>query len=328
MSIPSAKYLKVKAANRLETGKEPQKVVLIYAAILAAAALAGNLIGYFLDGRISQSSGLQGMNTRAMLSTANVVVTIVQLLLVECLALGYCAAMLRIARGQYASGSTLKAGLERLGLLVRTRLLEGVILTAMSFALCMVVVNVYMLTPFSNQLILAMLPLAEAGALTTETMLTLWSTAYQALLPVTILYLVVLIPLLWYFSAVYRLVNYLLIDKPQLGAVGALRESRRMIRGNKLMLLRIDLSFWWYYLLQAATKSLLYLGVILAALGVSLSVSPLVYLVGTLVVYLAADFAVRYFFSNRVAVTYALFYDSLCPKEAETGAVLGNIFQM
>ena len=187
MSIPSAKYLKVKAANRLETGKEPQKVVLIYAAILAAAALAGNLIGYFLDGQISQSSGLQGMNTRAMLSTANVVVTIVQLLLVECLALGYCAAMLRIARGQYASGSTLKAGLERLGLLVRTRLLEGVILTAMSFALCMVVVNVYMLTPFSNQLILAMLPLAEAGALTTETMLTLWSTAYQALLPVTIL---------------------------------------------------------------------------------------------------------------------------------------------
>lgn len=328
MSIPSAKYLKVKAANRLKTGKEPQKVVLIYAAILAAAALAGNLAGYLLDGQISQAVGLQGMNTRAVLSTANVVVTIAQLLLVEGLALGYCAAMLRIARGQYASGSTLKAGLERLWLLVRTRLLEGVILTAMSFALCMVVVNVYMLTPFSNQLILAMLPLAEAGALTTETMLTLWSTAYQALLPVTILYLVVLIPLLWYFSAVYRLVNYLLIDKPQLGAVGALRESRRMIRGNKLMLLRIDLSFWWYYLLQAATKSLLYLGVILAALGVSLSVSPLVYLVGTLVVYLAADFAVRYFFSNRVAVTYALFYDSLCPKEAETGAVLGNIFQM
>lgn len=328
MSIPSAKYLKVKAANRLETGKEPQRVVLIYAAILAAAALAGNLIGYFLDGQISQSSGLQGMNTRAMLSTANVVVTIVQLLLVECLALGYCAAMLRIARGQYASGSTLKAGLERLGLLVRTRLLEGVILTAMSFALCMVVVNVYMLTPFSNRLILAMLPLAEAGTLTTETMLTLWSTAYQALLPVTILYLVVLIPLLWYFSAVYRLVNYLLIDKPQLGAMGALRESRRMIRGNKLMLLRIDLSFWWYYLLQAATKALLYLGVILAALGVTLSVSPLVYLVGTLAIYLAADFAVRYFLSNRVAVTYALFYDSLCPKESGTGAVLGNIFQM
>lgn len=41
MSIPSAKYLKVKAANRLKTGKEPQKVVLIYAAILAAAAQIG-----------------------------------------------------------------------------------------------------------------------------------------------------------------------------------------------------------------------------------------------------------------------------------------------
>lgn len=327
MSIPSAKYLKVKAANRLKTGKEPQKVVLIYAAILAAAALAGNLAGYLLDGQISQAVGLQGMNTRAVLSTANVVVTIAQLLLVEGLALGYCAAMLRIARGQYASGSTLKAGLERLWLLVRTRLLEGVILTAMSFALCMVVVNIYMLTPFSNRLVLSMMPLAEAGELTTEAMLSLWSTAYQVLLPVTVLYVVALIPLLWYFSAVYRLVNYLLIEKPQLGALGALRESRRRIRGSKRMLLRVDLSFWWYYLLQAAT-TLLYPGLILAALDVTLSVSPTVFLVAALVIYLAADFAVRYFFSNRVAVTYALFYDSLCPKEAETGAVLGNIFQM
>lgn len=327
MSIPSAKYLKVKAANRLKTGKEPQKVVLIYAAILAAAALAGNLAGYLLDGQISQAVGLQGMNTRAVLSTATVVVTIAQLLLVEGLALGYCAAMLRIARGQYASGSTLKAGLERLWLLVRTRLLEGVILTAMSFALCMVVVNIYMLTPFSNRLVLSMMPLVEAGELTTEAMLSLWSTAYPVLLPVTVLYVVALIPLLWYFSAVYRLVDYLLIEKPQLGALGALRESRRRMRGSMRMLLRVDLSFWWYYLLQAATK-VLYTGLILAALGVTLSVSPTVFLVAALVIYLAADFAVRYFFSNRVAVTYALFYDSLCPKEAETGAVLGNIFQM
>ena len=327
MSIPSAKYLKVKAANRLKTGKEPQKVVLIYAAILAAAALAGKLAGYLLDGQISQAVGLQGMNTRAVLSTATVVVTIAQLLLEEGLALGYCAAMLRIARGQYASGSTLKAGLERLWLLVRTRLLEGVILTAMSFALCMVVVNIYMLTPFSNRLVLSMMPLVEAGELTTEAMLSLWSTDYQVLLPVTVLYVVALIPLLWYFSAVYRLVDYLLIEKPQLGALGALQESRRRMRGSKRMLLRVDLSFWWYYLLQAATK-VLYTGLILAALGVTLSVSPTVFLVAAPVIYLAADFAVRYFFSNRIAVTYALFYDSLCPKEAETGAVLGNIFQM
>ena len=327
MSIPSAKYLKVKAANRLKTGKEPQKVVLIYAAILAAAAMAGNLAGYLLGGQISQAVGLQGMNTRAVLSTAKVVVTIAQLLLVEGLALGYCAAMLRIARGQYASGSTLKAGLERLWLLVRPRLPEGVILTAMSFALCMVVVNIYLLTPFSNRLVLSKMPLVEAGELTTEAMLSLWSTAYQVLLPVTVLYVVALIPLLWYFSAVYRLVDYLLIEKPQLGALGALRESRRRMRGSMRMLLRVDLSFWWYYLLQAATK-VLYTGLILAALGVTLSVSPTVFLVAALVIYLAADFAVRYFFSNRVAVTYALFYDSLCPKEAETGPVLGNIFQM
>ena len=58
------------------------------------------------------------------------------------------------------------------------------------------------------------------------------------------------------------------------------------------------------------------------------SLSPEAYFFAIVLVYLAADFAVRYFFSNRVAVTYALFYDSLCPREKPEGAVLGNIFQM
>ena len=33
MNIPSSKYLKVKAAKRLEAAKEPQRIVLIYAAM-------------------------------------------------------------------------------------------------------------------------------------------------------------------------------------------------------------------------------------------------------------------------------------------------------
>lgn len=328
MSIPSAKYLKVKAAGRLKTGQEPKKVVLIYAGILAASTLFVNVAATLLDGQIAQAVGLQKIGTRSMLSTANVVITLAQTLLVACLALGYTAAMLRIARGQYASGSTLKAGAERLGLLLRTRLLEIVIFLAMALALCLLVVNIYMFTPFSNNLITAMLPLAQSTSLAADSVLLLWTEAYESMLPLTIFYLVALLPLAWYFSAIYRLVDYLMIEKPQLGAFGALRESRRRMRGNLKMLLRVDLSFWWYYLLQAAVGGLLYLSLVLSALGISVSLSPTVYFVAVLVVYLAADFAVRYFFSNRVAVTYALFYDSLCPRETQDGAVLGNIFQM
>lgn len=328
MSIPSAKYLKVKAANRLKDGKEPQKIVLVYAGILAGSSLIVNAVKYLLEGQISQTGGLQGIGTRSALSTASSALTIAYMLLTLCLTLGYAAAMLRIARGQFASVNTLKAGLERIWLLLRTRLLQGIILIAMSFALCLLVVNIYVLTPFANQLTAAMLPLMGDGVLTTEAIMSVWESAYGAMLPITIIYLAALLVLLWFFSCTYRMVDYLLIDRPQLGAFGALRESRRMMRGNMKMMLRVDLSFWWYYLLQFVVGCLVYLDLILAICGVALPLSPEAYFFAIVLVYLAADFAVRYFFSNRVAVTYALFYDSLCPREKPEGAVLGNIFQM
>lgn len=331
MTIPSAKYLKVKAANRLSEGKEPKKVVLTYAGIIAGSSLIVNAVKYLLDGQIDQTGGLQNIGTRSMLSTASTVLTIVQMLLVMCIALGYTAAMLRIARGQYASSSTLKAGVERLWVLLRTRLLQLTVYFSVCFALCLLLVNVYMMTPLSNSLVTALLPLAESGITTAEALLEselFLSAASEAMMPLMIAYIVVLLPVLWLLVAMYRLSDYLLIDQPQLGALGALRESRKRMRGNLKMLLRIDFSFWWYYLLQVVVGFLVYLDVILALCGIQLPLSNTAYFFVVVLIYLAADFAVRYFFSNRVNVTYALFYDHLCPKKEESGAVLGNIFEM
>lgn len=323
MSIPSAKYLKKKASNRLQSGNDPKKVVLVYAGIVALSSLVVTVVQDLLDGQISQTGGIQNIGTRSMLTTADTVLTIVQLLLVMCLTLGYTGSMLRIARGQYASPNSLKAGGERIWVLLRTRLLQMLIMTAAAFALCFLVVNVCLLTPLSNRMIAVMSTVSAEVLLADDLAL---MGLYSAMLPIMLIYLVALVPLLWYFSCTYRMVDYLLIDRPQLGAFGALRESRRMMQGNMTMMLRVDLSFWWYYLLQALVSVLVYLNMVLALFAIGLP--PEVLYWGTVVLYLAADFALRYFFSNKVAVTYALFYDSLCPKQEQSGAVLGNIFQM
>lgn len=323
MSIPSAKYLKKKASNRLQSGNDPKKVVLVYAGIVALSSLVVTVVQDLLDGQISQTGGIQNIGTRSMLTTADTVLTIAQLLLVMCLTLGYTGSMLRIARGQYASPNSLKAGGERIWVLLRTRLLQMLIMTAAAFALCFLVVNVCLLTPLSNRVIAVM------GTVSAEELLSnglALMGLYSAMLPIMLIYLVALVPLLWYFSCTYRMVDYLLIDRPQLGAFGVLRESRRMMQGNMKMMFRVDLSFWWYYLLQALVSVLVYLNMVLAPFAIGLP--PEVLYWGTVVLYLAADFALRYFFSNKVAVTYALFYDSLCPKQEQSGAVLGNIFQM
>ena len=323
MSIPSAKYLKKKASNRLQSGNDPKKVVLVYGGIVALSSLVVTVVQDLLDSQISQTGGIQNIGTRSMLTTADTVLTIAQLLLVMCLTLGYTGSMLRIARGQYASPNSLKSGGERIWVLLRTRLLQMLIMTAAAFALCFLVVNVCLLTPLSNRVIAVM------GTVSAEELLSnglALIALYSAMLPIILIYLVALVPLLWYFSCTYRMVDYLLIDRPQLGAFGVLRESRRMMQGNMKMMLRVDLSFWWYYLLQALVSMLIYLNMVLAPFAIGLP--PEVLYWGTVVLYLAADFALRYFFSNKVAATYALFYDSLCPKQEQSGAVLGNIFQM
>lgn len=99
-----------------------------------------------------------------------------------------------------------------------------------------------------------------------------------------------------------------------------------MMRGNMKMMLRVDLSFWWYYLILVGISFCSSL-VSLTSLGIYF-LSPVLYYGLALVLPLVLSVVCDYFFHNKVSVTYALFYDSLCPKEEKNEAVLGNIFQM
>ena len=332
MNIPSSKYLKVKAANRLESGKDPKKVVLVYSAIVALAALAVNVAQFFLDGQLSKTGGLQNIGTRSFLSTLNTVLPLIQMVVVLCLTLGYTAAMLRIVRRQFASEKTLKAGFERFWVLLRTYLLEALIYSGVALALSYLSLAIYMITPFSSRLTTLAMPLVSAGTFTPEALMAddvLLYAMYEALMPMMVIYCVLLIGAVWFLSYRFRLVNYLLIDQPQLGALSALRTSRQKMKGHIKELFKLDISFWWYYLLRMLSAGLIYLDMVLAILGVQLPLSSTASFFGVILAYLGSDFALNYFFLNRVEMAYALFYDILNPQQPpQEGAVLGNIFQM
>lgn len=332
MSIPSSKYLKVKAANRLESGKDPKKVVLVYSAVVALSALAVNVVQFILDSQISKTGGLQNIGTRSALSTLSSVLPLVQTLVLMCLGLGYTAAVLRLVRRQYASEKTLKAGFERFWLLLRTRLLQALIYGGIAFLLSYVAMAIFMLSPFSDRLSSLALSLSTAGAITPEALLNntaLLASAYEALMPMMVIYCILLVIVIWAVSYRFRLVDYLLIDQPQLGALSALRTSRQKMKGHIKELFKLDISFWWYYLLRALSAGLIYLDMVLSILGVQLPLSPTASFFGVILAYLGSDFALNYFFLNRVEMAYALFYDILNPQQPpQEGAVLGNIFQM
>ena len=150
--------------------------------------------------------------------------------------------------------------------------------------------------------------LENVTLLSPETVLdeNLYNQLMQAMIPAFVLCTIVVaaaaIPVLYRL----RMARFVIIDKPGIGAMAALRESRKMMKGNCLKLLKLDVSLWPYYV-----------GCVRG------TVSYYVFFV----LYLAAQFAVYYYLRNPAETAYAIAYDSIRPKEPRAeGVALGNIF--
>lgn len=335
MLMSPPKVLKETAARQLPRAGEPKKIVAAYAGILVAAAAISTGINLLLDSGIAHTGGLQSIGTRSMLSTISSLLPIVQLLISMCLSFGFSASMLRIARGQFASPRTLKAGLDRFGALLRTTILLDLMAVAIGIVSLNIASVLFSLSPLSRSFYEAAAPLMEEASFFTGALdIAAQDALMEAMAPfipwIVGIFLVVFLALFLPVMYRYRMAYYFLIDNPSMGAFASVRASRQAMRGNCIALFKLDLSFWWYYILSSLAPLLLFGDIVLALLGVSL---PLPALVTELIFYglsLAAQFAVIYFFTDRVECAYAAAYDSLLPKQrpGTGGVVLGNIFQM
>lgn len=331
MNIPSAKYLKNKARNRLADGQQPKEVILVYSALSAGIAFTVTAIQYFLNSQISKTGGLKNIGMRSILSTVTNVLPILQTVFLLCLSLGYLAAMLRIGRRQFASPKTLKAGVERFWTLLGSKLIIAAMYIGIALGLSFLSSQIFLMTPLSAQFNAVVTPVLSSGSFTPNQLLDnpiLTDEIFVSLYPMMILYAVLLIPVCIFVSYNYRMTDYIIIDHPGQGAVYALRQSRLLMRANRLRLFKLDLSFWWYYLLRFLATGLLYLDVILALFNIFFPVAEIIVFFGTTILYLAADFAINIFCKNKCEMAYALAYNSLIPKENTNGVVLGNIFEL
>ena len=334
MTLPSSRQLREDAGRQLSKAREPQKIVLIYTAILIGVSAVSTIAQYLLGSGISQTGGLRNLGLRSMLSTVSNILPIAQYVILLCLGLGFAAAALRIARGQFASPMTLKAGFERFWPLAKCTLLQSLILLAVGFGSFYLAMAIYMFSPFSEGFFTIITPLlADESILSTgipvldeATSLALMDQMWPMFIIFGILFLALAIPVTYR----YRLVNYLIIDRPGIGAFAALRTSNSLMKGNKRRFFRLDLGFWWYYVLLSLASIVRYGNLVLAMLGISLPMSSTVSYFLFYALFLAADFGIYWFNLNRVEVTYALAYDALIPKQSNSsgGVILGNIFDL
>ncbi len=337
MELPRSGVLKNTADRRLESARETGKIVLIYTGILTAVAAVTTLMQYALEKGISQTGGLQNMGVRSVLSTVSTLLPMAQFLILTCLGLGFTAAMLRTARGQYASPRTLKAGVERFWVLLRSTLLQGILYLGIGMGSSYLTILIFVLSPLSDAAAERLMPLLTASGERNGGVPVIDAAMEDAMLealgPMVPVFLVIFLAVFLGLSLPmmyrYRMVDYLILDRPGIGALAALRESRFLMRGNRFRLFRLDLSFWWYYGLSMLAAVICYGDVLMGIFGIPTPFDPDVGYFLFYGAYLAVNFAVYYFFAARVECTYAAAYDSLVPRQPpQQGAVLGNIFQM
>ena len=330
MTIPSFKILKKNAAERVAAAEKSPKIALIYAGAITALALLVTVVNYVLNQQIAQLGGLSNMGLRSMLSTVQSVLPMVQSLIVMCLELGYIAAMVRIARQQYASEHTLKLGFDRFFVLLRYTLIQGAIYGLAALAAFWLSMQVFLATPLSDTM-MSMLSedMLDPNVLMGYLQDPVFSANITAsMIPLLIIFGIVYLLLFLPISYSLRMAKYVIIDKPGMGAVYAIKESKKMMKGSCIRLFRLDVSLWWWYAISFGSMALCYGDVLLPMAGITLPLPETVSYFLFYGLFLAVQFAACFFLRNRVEVVYAQVYNALKPREKDTGVVLGNIFQM
>lgn len=161
MDIRNTRQLKDFSAGRLANAREGQKIILYFSLITIAVSAVATVVSYILSQQIAKTGGLGSMGVRSALTTAQMLLPIVQAVFLMCLELGYLSTMLRIARGQYASPNGMRLGFDRFWVLLRCTLLKGLIFGGVAMASLYVAMMIYMMTPLSNSAVDILMPLVK-----------------------------------------------------------------------------------------------------------------------------------------------------------------------
>lgn len=332
MNIRNRREMTSIAVQRLSSAPQEKRIVLIYTGLVLGANILSVLLSYVLGLQIDQTTGLRGLSTRNTLSAIQTMLPLVQSVLVMCLDLGYISSMLRIARGQYASPNGLRLGFDRFWVLLRSQIILGLFYVGICIVSVYASSMIYMITPLSKGTMELLMPLmSEASLLNPEILLegAVYDQLISTMTPAFVLFGIVFIALYVPVTYRFRMTRYIIIEKPGIGAIAALRESRMMMRGNAVNLFKLDLHLWWYYAALVVSSVICYGDQILPMLGVEFPFSSDLAYFLFYGAYWVIQSAVYIFLRNRTEVTYALAYDAIKPEEKkDTGVVLGNIFQM
>lgn len=254
----------------------PKKLILLHTAVSLGIALLITALNFFLSQQIAGTGGLSGLGLRTALTTAQSVLEFGNAVAMPFWEIGLLFAMLCWMKGVPAGPGSLLQGFRKIGQVLMLRLAQGLLFFAVGMGILQFCLIIYLATPLSTPIYELIEPLMEQGMTPQQIEELLVSvdfitTSTEVVLPLlilfTVLFAAVAIPL--YYRI--RFAEYSLMDDTR--PLAALVHSTRITKKNCLQLLKLDLSFWWYYLLQLVCIALCYGDMILPLLNITLPFS-------------------------------------------------------
>ena len=319
MAILNTRELKYRgAAAAAHFRPEGRRLVLVYCAVLALIGLGSNGLNLYLNSQISQTGGLGGLGMRSMLQTIQSVLNYVNMFFGPFWSAGFLLAMLGMVRGSAPRAEDLTGGFRRFG-----RIFAGMIFQLMVTVLVVVgAANVasilFSATPAGARFTELMMQLMnDPGFVTGDINLELvpLEELLQGLSWLLGLTMVLFLPIYIRISYSFRMATYLMVERP-IGGFQAHFESIRLMRGHKWQIFKMDLSYWWYYVLGVVVSAVGYLDVFLGLAGVEVPVNEMVLFFGTLAAYFVLLTGLYLWKKCDVEAAYVLAFEQIAYPEA------------
>ena len=312
---PSA--LRTAATGSLERTDKPGRVILIHTGAILLISLLLTAADFLLNRQISTTGGLSGMGMRSILTTIQSMLRLTQAVLLPFWQIGYTYYTLQVAQGKPAGSSNLTEGFRRFGPVLRLKMLMAGMAVLLIFASTYISSMLFMLTPWAAPMMQRMEELMASPMDDQAFLEAIVAMAEDITVPVMVIFSLCFLAGSIFLFFRFRLAELWLMNHPQGGALAALRESRELMRGNQKAMFRIDLNFWWFYLLEVLVTVLCYGDVVLGTMGVEMTTDAFGSYILFYVLYLCAQLALYWWKRSEVAVTYAHAYLTLCPEPVE-----------
>ena len=314
MNILHSRRLKERAASILsQTQPDYRKLVALHAAVSFGVMLAVSLIQLLLTMSMGNESGLSGMNSSAIFSTVKVTLGLFTSLLLPFWEVGILHTSIRVVRREDAEFTHLTRGLRRWGVVLRYYLLLLLIYMAAAILMTNLIPIFTYWIPIPQSMYDAVENMDIAALTDGAALLEMLpqDAIIGYILPVVAITTVVFSIILLWLSYRFRMSLYLLMDDPQCPALPSLLLSNQMLKGHKWSLFKLDLSFWWYYVLQIGISAISFGPELLGLAGVTLNISSDVQALLFQGLYSLAGIGLAWFFGAYVQTTYACVYDQL-----------------